>query len=204
MRVPTRCTSVSAAVLLCSALLVILVVAGCGSTATGAKTYTGADNKYSFEYPASWETKEGESADVTAGGSAISGVSVYDPDGAIVEDTYIDLAQLSIYELRFAVEESMLDEIQPEVQTVLDSIQNQAADMKVVEALSQTTISGLPGFQAVYSFSKGDTSVTSKLYFLFSGDLEYQWTLQAASENWEEATSTFDALVGSLKISPTE
>ena len=36
-------------------------------------------------------------------------------------------------------------------------------------------------------------------YFIFSGNIEYQLVLQAASENWEKDQAVFDAFLASFK-----
>lgn len=190
-------------------LVVVALAAGaCGSSGdsngSGTKTYTDADYGFSFEYPVDWQLQEGDSSDVTAGGSATKSVGVFDPEGAVADDTYIDLAQVSIYELNLTVDESMMPEIQAEVEQVLASLESQATDMETVEALSETKVGEAPGFKATYSFSKNGAPVTSTLYFLFSGDIEYQLTLQAASENWEANAPIFEAMVASFEPGPTE
>ncbi len=186
----------------------MLLVVGCGdsgdSAASGAKVYTDPDYGFSFEYPANWQIQEGDSSDVTAGGSATTSVGVFDPEGAVADDTYVDLVQVSVYELNVAVDESMMPDIQAEVEQVLASLESQAANIETVEALSETTVGDVPGFKVTYSFSKGDRPVTSTLYFLFDGGLEYQLTMQAATENWEKNTPIFDALVSSFQPGPAE
>ena len=175
-----------------------------GSAAGDVKTYTDANYGYSFDYPDGWEVQEGDSAEVTAGGSAAGSVGVYDPDGAVADKTYIDLAQVSVYKLSVAIDSSMMPQIKTEVEAVLASLESQAADMKTVESLSQTTVGGMTGYKATYSFSKSGAPVTSTLYFLFSGSLEYQLTLQAADENWEAKKPAFATLVASFKPGASE
>ncbi|MFH0916388.1 MAG: PsbP-related protein [bacterium] len=193
------------AVVLAGVLLSAAILAGaCGSPASGVKTYTDADYGYSFQYPASWEVQEGDSADVTAGGSAAGSVGVYDPDGAVAGDTYIDLAQISVYKLNATIDDSMMPAIKTEVEAVLASLESQASDMKTVEALAETNTSGMSGFKVTYSFSKNGAPTTSTLYFLFSGNIEYQLTLQAADTNWEAKRPAFDALVASFKPGAAE
>jgi hypothetical protein len=177
---------------------------GGGSAADDVKTYTDPDYGYSFDYPEGWKVQEGDSAEVTAGGSAAGSVGVYDPDGVVADDTYIDLAQISVYKLSVAVDKSMMSKIKTEVEAVLASLESQAADMKTVESLSETTVGGMSGYEATYSFSKNGAPVTSTLYFLFRGNIEYQLTLQAGDENWGAKKPAFAALVASFKPGPTD
>ncbi len=193
----------------CSAVMILLVaafsvlVAGCSGSgddaSDGFKTYSNGQYRYSFQYPGSWKLQEGVSADVSAGGSAAANVGVYDPDGAVAEDTYIDMAQISVYELNTTVDESMMAEIKGEVEGVLASLESQAGDLQTVEALTETTVNGMSGFKVTYSFAKNGAPVQSTLYFLFSGDLEYQVTVQAAQDHWEAKKPVFDGIIASLK-----
>lgn len=208
MRMRTRRSMGFAALLGCVLLVAAFVAAGCGnggdSNSGGTKTYTDTDYGFSFAYPADWQLQEGDSSDVTAGGNAAKSVGVFDPEGAVADDTYIDLAQVSVYELNLTVDESMMPEIQAEVEQVLASLESQATDMETIEALSEAKVAGMSGFKVTYSFSKSGAPVTSTLYFLFSGDIEYQLTLQAATENWETNAPVFDALVASFQPGPAE
>ncbi len=208
MRMRTRRSMGFAALLGCVLLVAAFVAAGCGnggdSNSGGTKTYTDTDYGFSFDYPADWQLQEGDSSDVTAGGSAAKSVGVFDPEGAVADDTYIDLAQVSVYELNLTVDESMMPEIQAEVEQVLASLESQATDMETIEALSEAKVAGMSGFKVTYSFFKSGAPVTSTLYFLFSGDIEYQLTLQAATENWETNAPVFAALVASFQPGPAE
>jgi hypothetical protein len=180
---------------------------GCGGDSdsdSGDKIYTDPDYGFSFGYPADWQLQQGDSSDVTAGGSATVSVGVFDPEGAVADDTYVDLAQVSVYELNVTVDESTMPEIQAEVEQVLGSLEDQTADIQIVEALSETEVGGMPGFEVTYSFSKGSAPVTSTLYFLFDGSIEYQLTLQASTDNWEKNTPVFEALVSSFESGTPE
>lgn len=196
-------------------LLGILVLAGllltatfilgaCGGSSGGLKAYTDAKYHYSFQYPDGWEIEQGTSSDVSAGGSATDGVGVYNPDGAIAEDTYIDMAQVSVYELNVTVDESMMPEIKTEVESVLESLESQAGDLEILEPLAETNVNGMMGYAVSYTFDKNNAPVNSTLYFLFSGNIEYQITVQAATENWETNQPVFDALLKSFKPGTSE
>ncbi len=163
------------------------------------KIYTDTNHGYSFEYPAGWEVQQGGTADVEAGSSASTSMGVYDPKGAVAQDTYIDMVQVSLYQLNVVVDESVMDEIKTEVESVLSSLENQAGDLATVEPLAETTVGDMEGWQVTYDFQKNGAPVTSTLYFLFWGDKEYQLTVQAAKENWELNEPIFEALVKSFR-----
>jgi hypothetical protein len=187
-------------------------VAGCGSssntTVTSAagpsetRTYTDPDYGYSFAYPASWQIQQQTHVDVSAGATAAGGVGVFDPAGAKVGGTYIDLMLVSLYKLALTVDDSNLTQLKSEIESVLKSLESQDSSMKVQDSLTQTTVAGMKGYQATYTFDKDGTPCTSTLYFLFDSNMEYQLSTQAATENWEADQPIFDAMLASFKPGP--
>jgi PsbP-like protein len=208
MRMRLRRSPWSSTLLGCVVVLMAFLAWGCsgdgGSAGGEDKIYTDPDFGFSFEYPADWQLQEGDSSDVTAGGSASTSVGVFDPEGAVADDTFIDLVQISVYELNVTVDESVMPEIQGEVEQVIASLESQAADIQTLDPLSETKVGDMRGFEVTYSFSKGSAPVTSTLYFLFDGNLEYQFTAQSSTENWEENVPVFDALISSFQPGTTE
>jgi len=192
----------SVAVLVCASLGLLAVLSACGSPVTGVKSYTSEKFGYSFAYPAAWELRESDSADVSAGGTAVDAVGVFNPKGAVADKTYIDLAQVTVYKMTQAIDASMMPQVRTEVERVLASLESQAPDMQTVEPLSETTVGATSGFKVTYTFSQNGTPTTSTLYFLFSGDTEYQLTLQAATESWSANQPVFAALLASFRPSP--
>lgn len=171
----------------------------CGDAETAAKTYTDADYGYSFQYPGDWVVQQGDSADVTGGSGSESGMSVYDPDGTVAGDSYIDLFQVSVYELTVTVDESVMPEIRSEVENLLTDLETQSDDWTKIEDLSDATVGGMDGYQATYGFTTDGTPTMSTFYFVFAGDIQYQLTLQAATETWEERQPEFESIVASFK-----
>lgn len=170
----------------------------CGETTSETKTYVDEDYGYSFQYPGDWIVQQGGTADVTAGSSSEGGVSVYDPDGAVAGDYYIDLFQVSVYELAVAVDESMMSEIKNEVESMLNDLEAQGGWTRT-EDLSDASVNAIDGYRVTYTSTTDGTPTTSTFYFLFAGDLEYQLTLQAATENWEEKQPEFEAIVAGFQ-----
>jgi hypothetical protein len=209
------------ATMACLLLVTMVALAGCGGSDAGTtpsnssgstgsssvsttedstlKTYSNGEYSYSFQYPETWTLQEGSTADVSAGGTAVANVGLYDPDGTVAQDTYIDMAQVSVYKLNVTVDGSMMADIKTEVQNVLSSLESQAGEIKTMEALAETTVNGMSGFKITYSLTKENAPVVSTLYFLFSGNMEYQVTVQASKENWDAKKLIFDALIGSFK-----
>lgn len=171
----------------------------CGDTESETKTYADADYGYSFQYPGDWEVQPGDSAEVTGGSGSEGGMSVYDPDGAVAGSYYVDLFQVSVYELNVIVVESMMSEIKAQVEGLLADLEAQGSDWRQVEGLSEATVGGMSGYRATYDFTLDGTPATSTFYFVFTSDIQYQLTLQAVTENWKEKQPEFDAIVASFK-----
>jgi hypothetical protein len=165
----------------------------------GAKTSTDPDYGYTFDYPAAWVLEEDSAADVEGGIAASKGVSVYDPDGVRADNSYIDIFQVSIYELNITVDESALPEVKPELERVIADIASQDASWKTLEAMSDAEVGGLSGFKTLVTNTTDGKQVNSALYFLFDGSTEYELMLQAATENWEAIQVDFNAILASFK-----
>jgi hypothetical protein len=166
---------------------------------TSVKTYSDGEKGYSFQYPATWTVQEGSTADLSAGSTAVASVGVYDPKGAIVNSIAVDMAQISLYKLSVTVTDSIMSEVKVQVQDVLTSLESQAGDIKTLEKLSETNVNGMKGFKVTYSLTKEKAPVVSTMYFLFSGNMEYQMTVQAAEANWNADKVIFDSMIASFK-----
>mgnify|MGYP001767313898 CR=1 FL=1 len=95
--------------------------------------------------------------------------------------------------------ESMMSEIKVQVEDMLADLETQGGEWMQVEGLSDAVVGGVDGFRATYTFSTGDTPTTSTFYFLFARDIQYQLTLQAATEDWQDKQAEFDAIVASFE-----
>ena len=73
-------------------------------------------------------------------------------------------------------------------------------DMQISELVS-TEVNGLKGYQADATFTVEGTPMTSTLYFLFDGDLEFQLLTQGATDRWSELQPTFEQMVNSFQVS---
>jgi hypothetical protein len=206
--------------LACLLLAISLALAGCGgssaTTTTGSsgstgsstasttasasfKTYSDGEKGYSFQYPAAWTVREGSTADLSAGGTAVASVGVYDPKGTIVNSIAIDMAQVSLYKLSVTVTDSMMSDIKVQVKNILSSLESQAGQINTLEKLTEMTINGMKGFKVTYGLTKEKAPVVSTMYFLFSGNMEYQVTVQAAEANWGADKVIFDSMLASFK-----
>jgi hypothetical protein len=187
--------------LLITGLVVVGCSAGfnlsCGDTDPGTKTYTDDTYGYSFDYPGDWVVQEGDNADVTAGSGSEGGVSVYDPEGTVAGEAYIDLFQVSVYELAVTVDDSMMPEIKGEVERLLADLETQGGWTRTID-LTDTAVGDVKGYEVTYTFTTDGTPATSTFYFLFTGAVQYQLTRQAATKNWEKMQPDFDAIVSSF------
>jgi hypothetical protein len=175
------------------------------STTVDVLTYENADYGYSFEYPADWQLAEIDVAQSSSDGNLLGAVSVGDPNGAMVDATGLDLVMLRVYQLNYAVDESMLPDILPEIESVLADLQSQDQSWKLEQALTETSVGGVPGYQTSFSFDwDADTPAKTTSYFLFAGDIEYQLVFQAASDNWEEDQAVFNAFLASFEPGSTD
>jgi hypothetical protein len=194
-------------------LLASVLAAGCGSTATtttaggadtSVKTYLDPDYGYSFDYPSAWKLVDSGGPDATSGATAASIITVGDPDGAMVDGTGLDLIMVQIYQLNATFDETMMPDALAALEPLMADLQSQDPSWKVEKPLTETTLGGAPGYVATSTFSWEDgTPVTTTSYFIFSGQIEYQLVLQAASANWANDQAVFDAFLASFKPSPT-
>ena len=179
-----------------------------GSTSATAqpantKTYTSKTEGYSFLYPKSWEVADQTSVGVTAGGSSVSEIGVADPAGTSAGGEKIDVAIVSVYKLTATIDASVMPDVRTEVEQVLSNIESQTPDIKTLDALSQVSFNNMLGFEVTYSFAKSGAPVTSTMYFLFSGNVEYQISAQAADPNWAKDKPIFDAMIASFRPGPS-
>jgi hypothetical protein len=202
--------------LLLPAALVLLVsglAAACGNTTTATTTGAGAgtsvttyldpDYGYSFDYPSTWKLVDSGAPDVTSGAGAVSIITVGDPNGAKVDGTGLDLMMVQIYKLSVTFDETMMPDALAALEPLMADLQSQDPTWKVEQDLTETTLSGAPGYVAKSSFEWEDgTPVKTTSYFIFSGNIEYQLVLQAASESWQNDQAVFDAFLASFKPGP--
>jgi hypothetical protein len=84
---------------------------------------------------------------------------------------------------------------------VVDQLTQSQPGVTTVQALSDTTVNGVGGFTATVSFANQGTPEVSALYFFFSGDTEYQLTLQSAEKRWQELQPEMQTVLGSFTSS---
>jgi hypothetical protein len=187
---------ITACLVVLAVVLMATVLSACGSS---VKTYIDKSYGYSFSYPSGWKVQAGATSDATAGGSSAGTAAVYNPDGTTAGDVYVDLAMVMVYKLNTAVDDPWASATQTELEGLVTDLQSQATDMKVEQALAQTTNAGLKGYVATVTFTKDGTPMRSRLYFLFNGSIEYEVNQQAAIATWETTKPALDSIITTFK-----
>jgi hypothetical protein len=177
-------------------MLMGILVTACGST---TKTYIDTTYRYSISYPLGWKVQAGGTSEATAGSAAAGTVGIFNPHGTVVDGVYVDVALVMVYKLNVTVDDPWTDTWRTQMEGLLTQLEGQATSMKVDEALQQTTLAGLKGYYASYTFTKGDKPIRSALYFLFDGDVEYELTMQASTYVWDQAKPSFDLMLKSFR-----
>ncbi len=172
------------------------------SVPANATTYTSDKYGFSFQYAPPFEQKDDISMDAESGASSADSVAVFDTEGTQVGGQYRDAFVVNTYQLTTEITDENLDQVQTELeQTVIPQLEQSSEEMQISE-LTPTTVAGLSGFEADATFTVEDTPMTSKIWFLFDGDLEYQLLTQSATEEWEGLQPTFDQMVNSFTVAP--
>ncbi|MBK6764541.1 MAG: hypothetical protein IPG68_15345 [Micrococcales bacterium] len=171
------------------------------SVAADTQTYTSEKYGFSFQYAPPFEQKGDTSWEAESGASSADSVAVFDTDGTQVGGQYRDAFVVNVYQLNQAITEADLEAVKTELESnVIPQLEQSSEDM-TISALSPVTVSGINGYQADATFSVDGTPMTSQLYFLFDGDLEYQLLTQSATDRWEELKPTFEQMVNSFTVS---
>jgi hypothetical protein len=148
-----------------------------------AKTFTSDKYGFSFQY------------------APADTVAVFDVEGTQVGGQYRDAFVVNTYQLNTEITDENLDQVATELeQNVIPQLEQSSDEMQISELVS-TEVNGLKGFQADATFSVDGTPMSSTLYFLFDGNLEFQLLTQSATDRWEELQPTFTAMVDSFQVS---
>ncbi len=171
------------------------------SVPANAQTYTSDKYGFSFQYAPPFEEKSDVTLDAESGASSADSVAVFDTEGTQVGGQYRDAFVVNVYELNTEITSENLGEVQTELeQTVIPQLEASSENMQISE-LSPASINGVDGFSADATFDVEGTAMTSQLYFLFDGAIEYQLLTQSATDRWTELQPTFDQMVNSFTVS---
>lgn len=164
------------------------------------KTYTSDKYGFSFQYAPPFEEKSDTTWEAQSEASSADTVAVFDTEGTQVGGQYRDAFVVNVYQLNAQITDENLDQVATELeQSVIPQLEKSSQDMKITELVG-TEVNGLKGFQADATFTVDNTPMTSTLYFLFDGDVEYQLLTQAATDRWSELQPTFEQMVNSFQV----
>ncbi len=207
-----RASRPSYVVLMLSVVLILGVCGfsvGCGSedvvdTTSPAdtaevKSYTDPIYGFSFDYPADWKLDEDSGAEIEGGINAAKGVSVFDPQGASNGRYFLNVFQVSVYELAMTIDDSVLPDVKPQLESAIAGVASQDESWETLEAMSAAEAGGLNGFKTTVTHALDGEMVKSTLYFLFDGSIEYELMLQAGVEDWETAQADLGAVLASFR-----
>jgi len=173
------------------------------STAVPADTttYTSDQFGFSFQYAPPFEEKSDTTWEAQSEASSADTVAVFDVDGTQVGGQYRDAFVVNTYQLNTEITDENLEQVATELeQSVIPQLEQSTDDMQISELVS-TEVNGLKGYQADATFTVEGTPMTSTLYFLFDGDLEFQLLAQSATDRWSELQPTFETMVNSFQVS---
>ncbi|HQR79067.1 MAG TPA: PsbP-related protein [Actinomycetota bacterium] len=170
------------------------------SVPADVQTYTSDKYGFSFQYAPPFEMKGDTSWEAESGASSADSVAVFDTEGTQVGGQYRDAFVVNVYELNLEITQENLKDVQTELeQSVIPSLEKSSTDMQISE-LTPVTVGGVNGYQADATFSVEGTPMTSQLYFLFDGKIEYQLLTQSATDRWDELQPTFQQMVDSFTV----
>lgn len=197
------------------ALVVILsmtvVFAGCGSSEDGSdttsasgttgtltfETYTDPEYGFSFDYPAGWQVSPSAEVNVAGGSAPVAGVTVGDPDGAMIDGVGVDILMVRVYKLNAVIDATLKAQTLTELEQLVVGMQTEDPSLQMLQPLTETTVGALEGWYFTATFQWTDeTPMMTTNYFVFDGNLEYQLIVQSTEEHWDadqEVFTTFAA-----------
>ncbi len=201
-------------------IALIIGLAGCSSSSEGGAgdsasptaeattavpadvtTYTSDQYGFSFQYAPPFEEKSDTTWEAQSEASSADTVAVFDVEGTQVGGQYRDAFVVNTYQLNTEITDENLEQVATELeQSVIPQLEQSTDDMQISELVS-TEVNGLKGYQADATFTVEGTPMTSTLYFLFDGDLEFQLLAQSATDRWSELQPTFQTMVDSFQVS---
>lgn len=183
--------------------LALSLTAGCGGGSTeNTTTYTNADYGFSLEYDGELFT---ETQDTTATGEAGSSsafqIGFFDDGGTREGGAYRDGATIAVYQLAAPVDESSLPEFRDFIENrLMPELDTSFASGVTFTEVAEIEISGARGFVTEAAYEMDGTPFKATMYFLLSGDLEYQITLQAIDDRWSEMQPAFEQIIDTFSI----
>ena len=169
------------------------------AAASGMSLYADPNYGFSFDYPNTWL----EVPLSTAVGNAVqpnAQITFGDPSGTLYSGLSHNYVMVSAVKLPGEVSQALLGSIVPLLQRYVEGLRTQVPDLEVVEPASESTIGGISGAKIAYTATLQGHPVKTETYILDSGHMEYQITVQADEEDWQNDKPLFDATISSFQI----
>lgn len=178
-------------------LALALAAAACGG---GMQTYGNADYNVSFQYDSLFTETSDTTSQGSAGGSSVFKVGFYDEDGTTSDGEYRDGFVLNVYKLNQQVTEDMMPAAKAEIEGLLPQLTQTFGGNAKAGELQEISTNGIQGFKADVSFTMDGVPFASTMYFLISGDVEFQITMQAAKSRWSELQPSFQHVIDTFAV----
>jgi len=195
-----RTRSITALAVATLALLAgVTVLASCGG---GPTTYTNEKYGFSLVYDSSvfQEAEDAAISSSNAGPGSVYNVGFADPDGTMIDDRARDGLLVSVYQLNATITPELMPAVQEELEKLLPRLEQALGQDGSIEDLEPVTVNGVEGFTAPASYVEEGTKFRAVMYFLISGDLEYQVQAQAAASRWGELEPYFTDMIDSFQV----
>lgn len=188
--------------------LALSLAAGCGGDGTddgrggAVTTYTNTEHGFSLDYDGDLFT---ETSDTTAagqaGGTSAFQIGFFDENGTKQGGAYRDGLTVAVYQFDAPIDDSSLPEFKDYIEDQLLPQLDVAFPAGVAFApVTEVESAGAKGFVTDAAFEMDGTPFKATMYFLLSGDREYQLTFQAAEDRWSELEPSFQEMVDSFSV----
>ncbi|MDZ7576634.1 MAG: PsbP-related protein [Candidatus Nanopelagicales bacterium] len=162
-------------------------------------TYTNDKYGFSFDYPNQFRQIKATDWRAQAGAGSAESVAFFDTSGSKAGGQYRDAMVVNVYQLSQPITGENISLAESELEdSVLPQLRASDPTMQI-GALQPVEINGIPGFVSDVSFVTDGTTIKSRAYFLFAGDIEYQILVQAADSKWAALQPTFEQMVQSFR-----
>jgi hypothetical protein len=165
----------------------------------GTKTYTNDQYGFSITY-ADLFTQGTTTSGQADGSGSVFDIAFADTAGATVGDKFVDVIQVSVYQLARAVKLGEIPKLEKEFQTLVDQMLGGLTGASVTEPLSLVEVNGTRGFTFGYTFTQDSVGIKAVTSFLINGQTEYQIAGQASQENWAALSPSLQAAIDSFEV----
>jgi len=176
-------TRLTTSLLATLAMLVVLSAGGCGPSQPQAQTHANPEKGFTITYPGTWhESTYGHGADVEI-------MPIDEDDPNVFRDNVLVRV------------ESLRDPLTAEEYAGIKIAKGATImpDYKEIEK-GAGTLGGIEARRLVYSYTHGETPVTSIAYFAVSGRHGYMVLGSAVSNRFEEFKPTLEGIIATFRL----